>query len=102
MEIVLQRYLQNAGERGDQPRVDGLLQLLEMLGAGGRDLQPDWDEVASRWLDLIRPVWYERLRAGGRNKPLLLKDIRAAVIASEQELLPKILDAFASDFPAQR
>lgn len=102
MEIVLQRYLQNAGERGDQAQVDGLMQLLEMLGAGGHDLQPDWDEVASRWLDLIRPVWYERLRAGGRNKPLLLKDIRAAVIADEAELLPKVLDAFASDFPAQR
>jgi len=50
----------------------------------------------------IRPVWYERLRAGGRNKPLLLKDIRAAVVAAEAEMLPRILDAFASDFPAQR
>ncbi|MEX2499829.1 MAG: SNF2-related protein [Wenzhouxiangellaceae bacterium] len=102
MEIVLQRYLQSASDRGDQAQVDGLWQLLEMLDADARDLQPDWDEIASRWLDLIRPVWYERLRAGGRNKPLLLKDIRAAVIANEADLLPKILDAFASDFPAQR
>jgi len=50
----------------------------------------------------IRPVWYERLRAGGRNKPLLLKDIRAAVVAAEAEMLPRILEAFACDFPAQR
>lgn len=102
MEIVLQRYLHNAGERGDQAQVDGLMELLELLAASGRNLQPDWDEVASRWLDLIRPVWYERLRAGGRHKPLLLKDIRADVISSEAELLPRILDAFGSDFPAQR
>ena len=77
-----------------------LWQLLEMLGSNAGGLQSVWDEVASRWLDLIRPVWYERLRAGGRNKSVLLKDIRAAVIiTSEAELLPKILDGFEEDEP---
>ena len=34
--------------------------------------QPDWDEVASMWLDVIRPVWFEAL-SGARNKPLRQK-----------------------------
>jgi hypothetical protein len=102
MEIVLRGFVHNAGDRGDQPVVDGLLPLVEMLEAASGEAQPDWDEVASRWLDLIRPVWYERLRAGGRNKPLLLRDIRAAVIDAEADLVPRILEAFGRDFPAQR
>ena len=57
------------------------------------DHQPDWDEVAARWLDLIRPVWYARLKLP-RRKPLLLKDIRRDLIAEEATLGPQILEKF--------
>jgi hypothetical protein len=53
--------------------------------------------VAGRWLDLIRPVWYERLRQP-RNKPLLLKDIRRDLIAREDSLGPQIIQKFRA-FP---
>lgn len=101
MEIVLGHYVESAGRRRDPARVDSLLQLLDMLDAESAGVQPDWDEVASRWLDLIRPVWYRKLRAGGRNKPLLLRHIRAALLAAEDELAPRILETFERDFPAR-
>lgn len=53
-------------------------------------------------MDLVRPVWYEKLQDGSRKKPLLLKDIRSAVVAQEQDLVPKILREFGREFPAQR
>ena len=63
-----------------------------------KDRQPDWDEVASRWLDVIRPVWYERLTAKGRRKPLLLKDIRTDLLKMEDKLGAEVIQGFAS-FP---
>ena len=59
-------------------------------------------ELAARWLDLIRPVWYEKLQDRKRRKPLLLKDIRKDLIAAEQSLLPRVISEFSKAFPAQR
>lgn len=102
MGVVLRQFVENAGRRSEQDTVDRLLDLLGVLEAPDRDRQPDWEEVAARWLDLIRPVWYEKLQDRGRRKPLLLRDIRSAVIEAEDQLLPKILRELCGDFPAQR
>ena len=102
MEVVLGAYLQSASARQNQSETEllsGLLKILEQPGAG---LQPDWEELASRWLDLIRPIWYEKLQDRRRRRPLLLTDIRPDVIAAEQVLLPKIIAEFTKTFPAQR
>lgn len=80
------------------------------MGPGGFDIevqpgpgvQPDWEELAARWLDLIRPMWYEKLQERGRRKPLLLKDIRKDLVSSEGSLLPKIISEFTKVLPAQR
>lgn len=102
MEVVLDVWIHNAGQRQDQSSVDVLYELLHALQEPAVDHQPDWEEVAARWLDLIRPVWYEKLTESGRNKPLLLADIRNAVIAAEDSLLPRVLEEFTREFPAQR
>lgn len=101
MEIVVEAYLEPAVSRQDQKTVDLLQALLQLLRGPPSGLQPDWEEVAARWLDLIRPIWYEKLTLSGRTKPLLLKDIRADLIAAERTLLPDLLREFTSVFPAQ-
>jgi len=59
----------------NEKTIEHLHELQKMLRNPLPHHQLDWDEVASRWLDLIRPVWFERL-SGKRSKPLLLSDIR--------------------------
>ena len=68
-----------------------------MLNARHSNRQPDWDEVATRWLELIQPVWYERLKSR-RSKPLLLRDIRKELFTREAELGPACIERFRS-FP---
>jgi hypothetical protein len=97
MEQVLKHFLEAASDRRDQEAVDHYDAILRMIRPAGGPQQPDWDEVAGRWLDLIRPVWYERLRQP-RNKPLLLKDIRRDLIAREDSLGPQIIQKFRA-FP---
>lgn len=101
MGKVLRKYLQSASKRQDQREVDMIVEVLHLLEKPLSGIQPDWEEVAARWLDLIRPVWYEKLRES-RRKPLLLKDIRRDLIAAEATLLPRFLNEFARSFPAQR
>ena len=60
--------------------------------------QPDWDAVAARWLDVIRPVWFEMLTQRKRSRPLLLKDIRKELLARKVWLLGEVLDKFR-EFP---
>ena len=102
MERVLSAYVQSAGAQQRQDETDVLLAVLKVLKEPSAELQPDWEELAARWLDLIRPVWYEKLQDRGRRKPLLLKDIRKDLIAAESTLLPRIVAEFTKTFPAQR
>jgi len=102
MELILDAYLSSAAERTNQGEIDTISALLNVLRGPGASIQPDWEELAARWLDLIRPVWYEKLQDTRRRKPLLLKDIRKDLIAAEPVLLPKLLSEFTKTFPAQR
>jgi len=52
---------------------------------------------APRWLDLIRPVWYEKLQQP-RYKPLLLKDIRKELISKGIDFGDQVIQEFRS-FP---
>jgi SNF2-related domain/Helicase conserved C-terminal domain len=102
MEIILDSYLVAAAVRKDQGQIEVLSALLRVLREPNQEIQPDWEELAARWLDLIRPVWYEKLQERRRRKPLLLKDIRKDLQAAEQVLLPQIIEQFTRTFPAQR
>ncbi|MBE0510701.1 MAG: helicase [Gammaproteobacteria bacterium] len=98
MEAVIKHYLALAGEEQEQQRIDAYTELLHAITQPQH--QPNWDEVASRWLDLIRPIWHEQLQSA-RVKLLLLRDIRPALKSREAELGPKIIEAFA-EFPMQQ
>ena len=56
---------------------------------------PDWGAIADRWLDLIRPVWYERLK-DRRKRPLLLSDIRPDLLGDKKLKFDDIVEQFSS------
>ncbi|WP_405226808.1 SNF2-related protein [Lentisalinibacter sediminis] len=102
MHHVLAAYRESAASRSAQREVDTLTALLRLLEEPTAGDQPDWEELSARWLDLIRPVWYQKLQERGRRKPLLLRDIRKDLIAAEATLLPRVVEEFSRAFPAQR
>jgi len=76
MTDVMKAYLDEASRGQDQRALEFFSKLLDVLEMVDRRYVPDWGAIADRWLDLIRPVWYERLM-DRRKRPLLLKDIRS-------------------------
>lgn len=97
MDLVLAKYIEKASARQDQEAVDHYHALLDCLRSPDPQRQPAWDEVAARWLDLIRPIWYERLKQR-RNRPLLLKDIRKDLLEREVTVGPRVIAEFQT-FP---
>jgi len=93
LEVVLEEMIARARERRDQSSLDRLLALLDAITRPEPHVQPDFDEVASRWMDLIRPTWYECLKRP-RQRPLLLADIRPYLLEKENELRPRLLKIF--------
>lgn len=97
MRIVVESYAKAASSRREQESVEQYNAIIAMLVGRDSRHQPDWDEVASRWLDVIRPIWYEKLKQR-RNKPLQLKDVRQDLLSDEGRLGPAIFEQFRS-FP---
>ena len=95
MEIVLGRYRVQCEVRGAHEEADRLRTILSSMANEDPALWINWDLMAERWLDLIRPVWYEGLT--GRRKqsrPLLLKDVRADLIGPKPLALSEVFRAF--------
>lgn len=82
-----------SGTATSQESIAHLMAIQRLLKHFELENQPDWDEVAARWLDIIRPIWFEKLQAP-RARPLLLKDIRKDLSAHRSELLREILEQF--------
>ncbi len=97
MEYFIQAMLKQSAQELDQEKLDAYQALLDMLICPNPYQQPDWDEVAARWLDIIRLIWYEKLKES-RTQPLLLKDIRKDLIASRSRICEAIYTEFKS-FP---
>jgi hypothetical protein len=97
MSEVVDHFAHVAAQKQDQWALGYYEAIRRALWERGDEVQPNWDDVASRWLDLIRPVWYERLKQK-RRRPLLLKDIRDDLKNKEATLGPQIIERFAS-FP---
>ena len=77
MRLVLDHYLKQAEQTGDQDRKEILRAALELQEVPAYEQErPDLDAVAEAWLDLIRETWYEKLAQRRRFKPLRLRDIR--------------------------
>lgn len=93
MEICVERLAEYAEMERDQALVDHIYQIQRILSSAHLGGQPDWDEVASRWLDVIRPVWFEKL-ASKRSRPLLLKDIRQDLLDQPERLARMVTEHF--------
>lgn len=95
MEIVLGKYRGQCEVRGDHEDAERLRIILAAMEGGDPEIWINWDLLAERWLDLIRPVWYEGLT--GRKKksrPLLLKDVRNDLIGPKPLSLGAVFQAF--------
>lgn len=80
MKIILDDYLEKATILNDQDRADFVRQLLRLLKQDSKE-PVDPSSLAERWLDLIRPTWYDcLLQQRRRHGPLRLKDIRQILI----------------------
>jgi signal transduction histidine kinase len=79
MRIVLQSYQEEAAIRGDQEREELARKLLELTQPESEE-PVDLGSIAERWLDLIRPVWYDQLTKRRRSGPLRLRDIRQVLV----------------------
>jgi CTP:molybdopterin cytidylyltransferase MocA len=98
MRIVVGKLAEDAGARSRQAEVDHLSNIVDMLDRTRPEYQPDWDEVAGHWLDVIRPVWFEMLTQRRRSRPLLLKDIRKELLERKDWLTDQVLQKFR-EFP---
>jgi len=77
MRLVLGHYRKLAEQGSDRERVAIIEAAMGLLKVPATEEErPDLDAVAEAWLDLIRGVWYEKLKNRKRYKPLRLKDIR--------------------------
>jgi len=94
MAHVLDDWMRHASARRDRERLDAYRRIRRLLEPQHRSPLPDWEDVAGRWLELIRPVWYEQLQATRRRRPLLLRDIRRELIAREEALGGRLVTAF--------
>jgi hypothetical protein len=94
MQLILASY--SDGPFGSAESEAHLRHLLSVLNREGLDDCYDWDAIAEAWLDLIRPVWYERLTTRKRLRPLLLKDIRRDLMGPRRIPLAEILSQFDS------
>lgn len=92
MGIVLRSYIASVAKTPDSEA--GLGHLLKVLEREDNRDWYDWDAIAETWLDLIRPVWYERLTTRKRLRPLLLKDIRKDLLGKRRIPLDEILKHF--------
>jgi superfamily II DNA or RNA helicase len=96
MEYVLAHYLKDRRHPLAREERLKLQQILSVFGQEYRARSVDWDDVAERWLELVRPVWYEGLRKRKRARPLTLKDIRTELLGAKRLEPSAIIREFES------
>ena len=80
MRQILPKYQQTTQEENQRERRETIENLVALFSLEKTEQAVDLGLVAECWLDLIRPVWYEKLVHRRRSKPLLLKDLRSDLI----------------------
>ena len=104
MTAILSEYHFAASQSQKQEELEYYTKLLDVLKMNDRRYVPDWAAIADRWLDLIRPVWYERLK-DRRKRPLLLRDIRPDLLGDRKLNFDDIVKQFSklpSAIPADK
>ena len=94
MTLVVKAYRAESANEQKQHEVDFYTKLLRVLEREERQYVPDWNAIADLWLDSIRPLWYERL-SDRRNRPLLLRDVRADLIGDRRFSFEEMLERFS-------
>ena len=97
MEHFLSQVMKKHSREMDSSSMEIYQSIIDMLSNPNPYRQPDWDEVAARWLDVIRPVWYEKLKES-RQKPLLLRDIRKDLLGNWRQISETVIAKF-TEFP---
>jgi hypothetical protein len=93
MAQILPKLIEFSSKNERQDWLEHLQKIAIMLKSTSNEMQPDWDQVASRWLDVIRPKWFERLQ-GKRSRPLLLKDIRKDLLNDPEWTITNFVQHF--------
>lgn len=96
MQAVLGEYSAAALRVRDQETHERLDRVLSVFDEKYRGHGVDWDSLAERWLDLVRPAWYSRLLARKRLRPLTLKEIRGDLLGEKKLNLDLVFAAFGS------
>lgn len=95
LEHVLGHYKLERERRGAHEEAQQLGRILSALSEDNPDTWVNWDLLAERWLDLIRPVWYEALSSKRKqSRPLLLRDVRELLMLHRPLPLDEVLRAF--------
>lgn len=95
LEKVLGHYKLECEKSGAHEDAEQLRSILSALSAEKPDFWVNWDLVAERWLDLIRPVWYEALSGKRKqSRPLLLRDVRELLMHRKPVPLDEVVRAF--------
>lgn len=94
MAHILPKLIEYSSSCERQEWLEHLQNISSMLQRKSDVMQPDWDQVASRWLDVIRPKWFERLTDTNRNRPLLLKDIRKDLLSDPEWTISNFVQHF--------
>jgi len=84
MEAVLNDYVDMAYQERRQDVAERLRRIRGVFGNTSPAMGIDWNTIAEKWLDLVRPVWYARLLDRRRRKPLRLRDIRDDLIGEKR------------------
>ncbi|MGB0733303.1 MAG: hypothetical protein ACPGPF_06035, partial [Pontibacterium sp.] len=89
-ECVLRKWAAHA----DEDQASFYSKLLDLLGQKVETQRAvNWSLMADHWLELVRPVWYEKLNTARGRRAILLADLRDALI---KEPLPfeKVYERF--------
>ena len=84
MGKVLAVYRQEAANDRRQADLQTCDRLIQWLNTTDPERMPDWEAMAERWLDLIRPVWYQALQERRRRRPLRLADLRPHLLGEHK------------------
>lgn len=93
MELVLNSYLENVPMGYAEKELLGDL-VGELFGSRSGSESKDWGSIADRWLELVRPYWYEELDSDRRKRAILLKDIRERLMQAPISI-GEIMSAFS-------
>lgn len=91
MQFVLQKYRDHAAQTRQRDAHERLQRVLAVFGSDYTGRGVDWNSLAEKWLDLIRPVWYAKLIGRHRWRPLRLRDIRQDLIGANRLDLDAVL-----------